>query len=154
MQEQVCCVFVIHPRNVCIPIFSRIISKLSVACRNQDIARHTRRKEFLQLQFDIVCVVKEEKPVSLAPACKPTQTRTDQSLSIFQSDGLKILLKSLFIGRVNVEDIGEAENKKYKLSLVVVISYIVEPYLVDSRTNLKASWLFPEPPRPCKTKTR
>ena len=114
MQDQVCCVFVIHPRNVCIPIFSRMIAKLSVACRNQDIARHTRRKEFLQFQFDIVCVVKEEKPVSLALACKPTQTRTDRSLSIFWSDSLKIRLKSLFIGRVKVEDVGEAENEKEK----------------------------------------
>jgi hypothetical protein len=120
MQEQVCCVFVIHPRNVCIPIFSRIIAKLLVACRNQDIARHTRRKEFIQLQFDIVCVVKEEKPVSLALGCKPTQTRIDRSLSISWSDGLKIRLKSLFISRVDVEDIGEAENEKYKLLPAVI----------------------------------
>ena len=91
------------------------MAKLSVACGNQDITRHTRRKEFLQLQVDIVCVVKEEKPVSLALACKPTQTCTDRSLSIFWSDGLKIRLESLLIGRVNVEDVGEAENEKKKL---------------------------------------
>jgi hypothetical protein len=120
MQEQVCCVFVIHPSNVCMPIFSRTKAKLLVACRNQDIARHTRRKEFLQLQVDIVCVVKEEKPASLALACKPMQTRTDRSLSISWSDGLKIRLKSLLIGRVNVEDVGEAENEKYKSSPVVI----------------------------------
>ena len=114
MQEQVCCVFVMHPRNVCIPIFSRIIAKPLVACCNQDIARHTRRKGFLQLQVDIVCVVKDEKPVSLALACKPTQTRSCRSLSISWSDSLKIRLKSLFIGRVKVEDVGEAENEKEK----------------------------------------
>ena len=121
MQEQVCCVFVIHSRNICIRIFSRIMAKLSVACRNQDISRHTRRKEFLQLQVDIVCVVKEEKPVSLALSCKPMQTRICRSLGISWSDGLKIRLKSLLIGRVNVEDVGEAENeKKCKLSPVVI----------------------------------
>ncbi len=112
MQEQVCCVFVIHSRNICIRIFSRIMAKLSVACRNQDISRHTRRKEFLQLQVDIVCVVKEEKPVSLALSCKPMQTRICRSLGISWSDGLKIRLKRLLIGRVNVEDVGEAENEK------------------------------------------
>jgi hypothetical protein len=115
MQEQVCCVFGIHPRNFCIRIFSRIMAKLSVACRNQDIARHTRRKEFLQLQVDIVCVVKKEKPVSLALACKPTQTRICRSLSISWSDGLKIRLKSLLICRVNVEDVGEAKNEKLQI---------------------------------------
>jgi hypothetical protein len=96
------------------------MAKLSVACRNQDIARHTWRKESFQLQVDIICVVKEEKPVSLALTCKPTQTCTDRSLSISWSDGLKIRLKSLLIGRVNVEDVGEAENEKYKLSPVVI----------------------------------
>jgi hypothetical protein len=120
MQEQVCCVFGIHRRNFCFRIFSRIVAKLSVACRDQDIPRHTRRKEFLQLQVDIVCVVKEEKPVSLALSCKPTQTRTCRSLSISWSNGLKIYLKSLLIGRINVEDIGEAENEKYKLSPIVI----------------------------------
>jgi hypothetical protein len=96
------------------------MAKLSVACRNQNIARHTWRKEFLQLQVDIVCVIKDEKPVSLALARNPTQTRICRSLSISWSDGLKIRLKSLFISRVNVEDVGEAENEKYKLSPVVI----------------------------------
>jgi hypothetical protein len=97
-----------------------MMAKLSVACRNQDIARHTRRKDILQLQADIVGIVKEEKPVSLTLACKPTQTRTCRPLSIFWSDGLKIRLKGLLIGRVNVENVREAENEKYKLSPVVI----------------------------------
>jgi len=49
------------------------------------------------------------------------QTRICRSLGISWSDGLKIRLKSLLIGRVNVEDVGEAENeKKCKLSPVVI----------------------------------
>jgi len=81
------------------------MTQLSIPCRNQDISRRTWRKEFLQLQVNIICVVEEEQPVSIALVRKPTQTPIYRLLNIIRSDSLKIRFKCLFIGSVNVEDV-------------------------------------------------
>jgi len=105
LQKQVCCVFVIHACDILFRALGGIMTQLSIPCSNQDISRCTWRKEFLQLQLNIICVVEEEQPVSIALVRKPTQTPIYRLLNIIRSDGLEIHFQCLFIGSVNVEDV-------------------------------------------------
>jgi hypothetical protein len=111
VQEQVCCVFVIHPCDILIRALGGVMTKLSIACCNQDISRCTWRKEFLQLQVNIICIVEEEQPVSIALVRKPTQTPIYRLLNIIRSDSRTRSISSVCsIGSINVEDIREAEK--------------------------------------------
>jgi hypothetical protein len=86
------------------------MTQLSIACCNQDISRCTWRKVFLQLQVNIICVVEEQQPVSIALVRKPTQTPIYRLLNIIRSDSHKVHFKCSLIGSVNVEEVREAEK--------------------------------------------
>ncbi|XP_006464093.1 hypothetical protein AGABI2DRAFT_194681 [Agaricus bisporus var. bisporus H97] len=51
------------------------MAKVSVTCCNQDVSKSTLRNESLQFQVHTVRVVEDEKPLPLALACKPMETR-------------------------------------------------------------------------------
>ena len=133
------------------------MAKLSVARCNENISRGTWRKEFLQLQVDIVCVIENKEPVSIGVARKPTQACIYGSLGISWSDRLEIRCNSLFTRGVNIEDIGETKRIECSVNLLsslTLFGRLAYRLSLDSSINLNASWLFPAPPRPYNTKMR
>jgi len=135
-------------------MFRSVVAKLSVARCNENIARGTGGKVFLQPQVDIVSVVEDEEPVPISLARKPPQTRIHALLCFSRDNVLKIRLNGLLICSVNVEDIGETRKMSLVNNRLILSNQSIYRLPFDSSINLNASWLFPAPPRPCSTKIR